>query len=167
MKSFGAWAAAATSTLLLLAACNKTNPGPAPASSVSADAAADRAPKELSACDFLTAEEMSTLLGGRVTRDPPTRGDTCVYSPAQEPGPFAELKFEPGDGEAAMMGAGFANRQEPGLVDPLVGVGDQALSVGPVVMIRRGEDLITIRLPGVDDPLRRIKLIYGAINAKL
>jgi hypothetical protein len=167
MKSFGTWTAMATGTLLLLAACNKTSPGPAPVSSVSADAAADRAPKELSACDFLSAEEMSTLLGGRVTRDPPSRGDTCVYSPAQESGPFAELKFDPGDGQAAMMGAGLANRQEPGMVDPLAGVGDQALSVGPIVMIRRGEDLITIRLSGVDDALRRVKLIYDAINAKL
>jgi hypothetical protein len=52
-------------------------------------------------------------------------------------------------------------------VDPLAGVGDQALTVGPVVMIRRGEDLITIRVTGVDDALRHIKLIYAAINAKL
>ncbi len=36
-----------------------------------------------------------------------------------------------------------------------------------VVMIRRGEDLITLRITGVDDPIRRIKLVYGAIDAKL
>jgi hypothetical protein len=172
MNYFGAWVGTATVAALLLAGCSKTSSGPAPASGpAAARPAAGQAvaaePTELAACDFLTAEEMSALLGGRVTRDPPRQSNTCVYSPAQGSGPFAELKFEPGDGQAAMMGAGFANRHEPGLVDPLAGVGDQALTVGPVVMIRRGEDLITIRVTGVDDALRRIKLIYAAINAKL
>jgi hypothetical protein len=166
MNFVGAWVGTSTVAALLLAGCNKTGNGPAPASSPAAarPAAAEAVaaePQELAACDFLTAEEMSTL------RDPPRQSNTCVYSPAQDSGPFAELKFEPGDGQAAMMGAGFANRHEPGLVDPLAGVGDQALTVGPVVMIRRGEDLITIRVTGVDDALRRIKLIYATINAKL
>jgi hypothetical protein len=67
----------------------------------------------------------------------------------------------------AVMGASFANKHEPGLVDPLVGFGDQAIAVGLVVMIRRGNDLITLRLSGVDEPVRRIKLIDGALNAKL
>jgi hypothetical protein len=172
MNFFGIWVGTATVAALLLAACGKTNNSPSPASgadpaSSAAAAALAAAAKEPVACDFFTADEMSALLGGRVTRDPPRQSNTCVYSSAQGSGPFAELKFEPGDGQAAMMAAGFANRHEPGLVDPLAGVGDQALTVGPVVMIRRGEDLITIRVSGVDDALGHIKLIYAAINAKL
>jgi hypothetical protein len=50
---------------------------------------------------------------------------------------------------------------------PSAGVGDQAISLGPVVMIPRGEDLISISLSGVDDSLKRVKLIYGAIDTNM
>ena len=40
---------------------------------------------------------------------------------------------------------------EPGLADPLAGIGDQAVQAGPMLLIRRGEDLITLTLSGVDE----------------
>ena len=36
-------------------------------------------------------------------------------------------------------------------MDELAGLGDQATSVGPMILIRRGEDLITLVISGVPD----------------
>jgi hypothetical protein len=166
MESFKSYAVLATVAALGLVACGKPNNTAQPQADARITAASEpSAPR--SACDLLTAAEMSTALGGAVTQEASSRSDTCTYSSTQSSGPFAELKFTPGDGQAAMMASSFANRHEPGLADPLAGVGDQAVSIGPMVMIRRGEDLITLRVLGVDDTVKRIKLIYGAVNAKL
>ena len=77
------------------------------------------------------------------------------------------MKVEWGDGAAAMTAAGMAARIEPGLTDPLAGLGDQAVIVGPVLMIRRGEDLITIMLSGVDDVVGKAKRVYGVASPRM
>jgi hypothetical protein len=115
----------------------------------------------------VTAAEMSALLGAQVTAKRQRLASACTYPSVADFGPNAELKIERGDGEAAMQGAAFANQHEPGLADPLAGIGDQAISAGPMVLIRRGDDLISIRVSGVDDPLAAVKRIYGAVNAKM
>jgi hypothetical protein len=84
-----------------------------------------------SVCNMMPAKEMSRLLGGAVTAQPPGLPGTCTYSPAPGVGPYAELRIEPGDGAAAMAGAGFVAGKEPGVVDPLAGLGDEAIGVGP------------------------------------
>jgi len=167
MKSSRRCALWAAVIALPLAACTKAHQDPAAAAQAAPSSAANRDSKPTTACGLLGAAEMSALLGGEVTQDPPRQDDTCEFSAARASGPSAELKFNEGDGQAAMMAGGIMNRHEPGMTDPLAGVGDQAFSVGPVVMIRRGEDLISLRITGVDDPIRRIKLVYGAIDAKL
>lgn len=47
------------------------------------------------------------------------------------------------------------------------GLGDQATSVGPMILIRRGEDLITLVISGVPDGTAAAKSIYGLLNARL
>jgi hypothetical protein len=120
-----------------------------------------------SMCTMLPAAEMSTLLGSAVTAESAGRSDRCTYSPASGYSPSAEVSIAVGDGEAAMQGASFANGREPGLVDPLAGLGDQAIGVGPMVMIRRGHDLVSIRLSGVDDTLAKVREVYSALSTRM
>ena len=126
-------------------------------------------PRLLSACEMVTAAEMTKLLGGAVSARPgPSNGQTaCIYTAVTGISPYAELKIEWGSGEAGMMGANIANAHEPGLADPLDGLGDQAMNLGPAVMIRRGEDLVTITLSGVDEVLPHVKVIYSLIDKRM
>jgi hypothetical protein len=143
------------------------------ANAAGASAAASPAPepekKSLTACEMVTAAEMSALLGGAVTaQNGPTNGQTaCTYNPVAGISPYAELKVEWGSGEAAMMGASFANAHEPGLAEQSDGLGDQAVSVGPATMIRRGDDLVTVTLSGVDDIDARIRSIYALVDKRM
>ena len=109
MESIKLYAVLATVAALGLVACGKTNTAAPPQADASTTAASEP-PAPRSACDLLTAAEMSTALGGAVTQEASSRRDTCTYSPTQSSGPFAELKFTTGDGQAAMMASGFANR---------------------------------------------------------
>jgi hypothetical protein len=43
-----------------------------------------------------------------------------------------------------MTAMGMMGKHEPGLTNPYDGIGDQAATVGPALMIRTGEDLVTI-----------------------
>ena len=49
----------------------------------------------------------------------------------------------------------------------LAGLGDQATSVGPMILTRRGEDLITLVISGVPDGTAAAKSIYSLLNARL
>lgn len=159
----------------LLAACSKSGPDEAAAKA----GAAAPAPSTVTAvvarphgkaCDMVSQEAMSTILGGTVTAKPNDRsnGQTqCIYTAVSGISPYAELKVEWGEGQAAMAGVGMANRAEPGITSPLAGLGDQAVQVGPALMIRTGEDLVTIILSGVDDGLPRARKIFEMTKAKL
>jgi hypothetical protein len=118
-------------------------------------------------CDVVTAAEMSKLLGSPVIAKPQRLSSDCIYASVADVGPNAELKIERGDGEAAMQGATFANQFESGLANPLTGLGDQAISAGPMIMIRRGDDLISIMVSGVEDSLAAVRRIYAAVDAKM
>jgi hypothetical protein len=157
----------AMSATLALTGCSKSDAPPkAVAQSSTAPVAAREQPK---ACALVTESEMSSILGGVVVakgEDRPVQ-TTCTYSPTSGISPYAELKVDWGDGEAGMLGAGMAGRVEPGMTNPLAGIGDQAVMVGPVLMIRKGEDLITIVLSGVDDPLAKAKRIFATASPRM
>lgn len=122
------------------------------------------------ACTLITAAEMTAILGGAVTAEADDRlGQTeCIYSSTQDFGPYAELQLSWGDGEAGMAGAGMAGSQlGPGIVNPYAGLGDQATSVGPMLLIKRGEDLIEIVLSGVDDTSGKARQIYEMLDKRL
>ena len=97
---------------------------------------------------------MSAILGRRVLATPDERssGETkCTYKPASGISPSVQFSVAWGDGRAAMRGMGLAERHEPGLTTPYDGIGDQAGAAGPALMIRTGEDLVTIVFSGVQD----------------
>jgi hypothetical protein len=161
--------------LLMLSASLWLLSGCAPHSNAEAAAAPHAAaqtapePKQSSACEMVTAAEMTVLLGGSVSAHPgPTNGQTsCTYTAVSGASPYAELKVEWGSGEGGMVAAGLLNAHEPGITDPLAGVGDQAVSIGPTAMIKRGDDLVTIILSGVDDVFPHVKAIYALVDKRM
>jgi hypothetical protein len=125
------------------------------------------------ACDLVTAKEMTAILGSDVVAQPNdgSNGKTeCIYqtgNPVEGSGPYAELTVEWGSGEAAMTAMGMMGQIEPGIADPYEGIGDQAAAIGPTLMIRSGDDLITIVLSGVDDMPATAKKIFATAEARI
>ena len=161
--------------VLLLAACSKEEASP-PVPSAAAPVVfasvpiAPPARHRGKACEIVTQAEMSTILGGAVVaaaNDRSSMQTGCVYSAATGISPYAELKIEWGDGPSAMRGAAMFARREPGAVDPLEGLGDQAIQVGPMLMIRTGEDLVTIVFSGVDDVVPKAHRIFETAKARM
>lgn len=122
------------------------------------------------ACELVTAAEMSAILGTAVTAEPNegSSGKTeCIYKPAVAVSPYVEFAVEWGEGETAMRAVGAMSQHEPGIASPYDGIGDQAAAVGPSLMIRRGKDLVTMVFSGIDDAPSTAKKIYDIANAKL
>ncbi len=150
--------------------CSKSEPSvavavapAAPFASVPIVVAANQAMK---ACAMVSADEMAAILGGAVVANAHGR-DQCIYSATSGPSPYAELKIDRGDGEIAMKSFGMMNRHEPGIVDPLAGLGDQAAQIGPAFMIRSGNDLVTIVFSGVDDTPKKAHAVFDIVKTKL
>ncbi len=118
------------------------------------------------ACTLVSAAEMSAILGSPVEAQAP-KPAKCIYQPASGASPYVEFSVDWGDGAAGMAGVGFASAHEPGLTSPYDGLGDQAVAVGPALMIRTGEDLVTIVFSGVDDVPAAAKKIFDTAKAKL
>jgi hypothetical protein len=159
--------------LLTLAACGKSDDSsPAMASNTeTTELAVDEAQAAPMACDLISEAEMTEILGSPVIAQ---SGDghsvaqtSCGWSPESGYSPYAELTIEWGSGEAAMFATGILSGIEPGLTSPFEGLGDQASAVGPTVMIRRGEDLVTIILSVKDDPVPIVRSIYATVDARL
>jgi hypothetical protein len=154
--------------LAVLAACSHGEPPP---QAVATTHGAPAAPAEVKACTLVSEAEMTAILGGAVIAkadDGESNGQTsCTYSPASGISPYAELKVEWGMADAAMMAGRMAASIEPGLASPYAGLGDQAITAGPAIMIRRGEDLLTIVLSGVDDVPEAAKKIYETAAARM
>lgn len=136
-------------------------------------AAAAPSREDTKACDLVTAQEMSAILGAEVaaTPDDHSNGRTgCIYKsdkPIEHTSPYAEFSVDWGSGEGAMAAMGMLNRYEPGIADPYAGIGDQAVAQGPVLTIRSGDDLVTITLSGVDDVPAKAKKIFDTAKAKM
>jgi hypothetical protein len=122
------------------------------------------------ACDMVTSSEMSIILGTAVVGTPNERsgGRTeCIYKPADGVSPYVEFSVTWGDGEAAMSAMGAMSKLEPGIADPYAGLGDQAASVGPVLMIRSGEDLVEVLVSGVDDVPAAARRIFDTAKPRM
>jgi hypothetical protein len=167
------------STLLALqlGACSKpagdTAAAPAadaPATTAAATpASAPAATPALSACELVTAAEMSTIMGTELNATPsPPRGTRteCTYMPKAGPASYAILAIAPGEGEAAMQGLGVAGNIDPALARSLEGIGDQAVMNGEMLNVRRGADLVQITLSGVDDVPGRARRVFETLRAK-
>lgn len=123
------------------------------------------------ACELISAAEMSAVLGKPVTAVSDDRGGQtkCTYSSASDEigGPYAEVQLNWGDGVAGMKGAGAMEPQLGKVMGQLAGLGDQATSVGPMILIRRSADLITLVISGVPDSTAAAKRIYGLLDTRL
>ncbi|MEP7244757.1 MAG: hypothetical protein ABI885_13910 [Gammaproteobacteria bacterium] len=122
------------------------------------------------ACQLVSQAEMSAILGAPVVATPNdhSNGETkCIYKPATGISPYVEFSVAWGDGRAAMLGMGLAEQHEPGLTSPYDGIGDQAGAAGPALMIRTGEDLVTIVFSGVAEAPAAAKSIFETAKARM
>jgi hypothetical protein len=123
------------------------------------------------ACELISAAEMSGVLGSAVAAVADNRGGQtkCTYQSAGDEigGAYAEVQLNWGDGVAGMKGVGAMEPQLGKVMSQFAGLGDQATSVGPMILIRRGSDLITLVISGVRDSTSTAKRIYGLLDARL
>ncbi|WP_334151390.1 hypothetical protein [Hyphomicrobium sp.] len=123
------------------------------------------------ACGLVSAADMSTVLGSAVSAVADDRGGQtkCTYETAggELGAPYAEVQLNWGDGATGMQGAGLMESELGPAMDKLAGLGDQATTVGPMILIRRGEDLITLVISGVPNSTAAAKSIYGLLDARL
>jgi hypothetical protein len=134
------------------------------------NAAKPRQHPSLSACQLVSAAEMTAILGSPViakANDQASPSTRCAYRPASEIAPSVELTINWGDGAAAMRGAGLAEKHEKGVGTSYDGLGDQAVAAGPLLMIRTGEDLMTILFSGVSDTPAKAKKIFDTAKARM
>ena len=142
----------------------------APSSSAVASAAHQ---KTVKACDMVTAKEMSAILGSEVVATPSdgSNGKTeCIYKtdkPITHTTPYVDLSVDWGSGEGGMEASGALNKHEPGVADPYAGIGDEAAMSGPALMIKTGEDLMTIVLSGVNDFPGTARKIYDTAKPRM
>jgi hypothetical protein len=111
---------------------------------------------------------MSAIVGVALTAEAEesSSSTTCRYRPAQGGG-LVQVEVNWGAGEAAMTGVSIVSRLEPGIAEALAGVGDQAAAVGPALMIRTGEDLITLTFFDVDPAPAVIRRIVGTMRPRM
>jgi hypothetical protein len=123
------------------------------------------------ACELISAADMSAVLGSAVAAVADNRGGQtkCTYEAAgaEIGGAYAEVQLNWGDGVAGMKGVGAVEPQLGQVMSKLAGLGDQATSVGPMILIRRGSDLITLVISGVPDSTSKAKRIYGLLDSRL
>ena len=136
-----------------------------------AAAAAARTPHSSTpACELVSAAEMSAIVGAPVTahaEDHPGSSTKCTYKPATGAAPSVEFTVTWGEGFAAMRGMGLAASREQGLVTPYSDIGDQAGAAGPLVMIRTGDDLVTLVLSGVSSAPVVAKKIFDTVKPRM
>ena len=131
---------------------------------------ADQNKPRPTACTLVTTQEMSAILGSSVTAEPhegTVDKTQCIYKPASAPSPYVDLTVNWGDGESAMAAMGAMNHVEPGITNPYAGIGDQAAAVGTALMIRTGEDLVTITFSGVEDAPATARKIFDTAKPRM
>lgn len=156
---------------VMVGACSTSEPG----ADVSRHAVTTATPhagddaSAMTACTMLPDAEVSSILGTPVVgeRDDSAGVTQCTYQPKGGTTPYVEVKISWGDGAVAMAGVGFLGRLEPGIAAAYSGVGDAAMVVGPAVMVRTGEDLVTLTFSGVDDVPAAAKRIIAFIRPQM
>jgi hypothetical protein len=152
---------------LLCAGCDSTKK-PGNVDTVAPSSKTAEPVKQASACEMVTQSEMSAILGAPVAAKDTTHsaGETaCTYS-APSGFPTVQLEVDWGDGETAMGAFALLNRNQPGIGVP-DGVGDQAVAIGPTLMIRTGEDLMKLIFSGVDDAPAKARKIFQTAKPRL
>lgn len=137
---------------------------------LAAAAAAKTPHSSTPACELVTAAEMSAIVGAPVTgqaEDHPGSSTKCTYKPTSSISPAVEFTVTWGDGYAAMQGMGLAGSREQGMVTPYDGLGDQAGSAGPLLMIRTGDDLVTLVFTGVTDQSAAARRIFDTAKPRM
>ena len=134
-----------------LCGCGKNDPPPAPPAATALPVEA--ANKVVSACELVTAAEMSAILGASVAATAKDRAvkAQCIYQASSGISPRLDFTIDWGDGDVAMKAAAAMKRIKPTISDPLAGIGDEAIIVGPTLMVRSGDDFIQLVFSGVDD----------------
>lgn len=69
--------------------------------------------------------------------------------------------------QATLVARADTSSGSPGLTNPYDGIGDQAAAVGPALMIRIGEDLVTIVFSGVSEAPAKAKHIFETAKARM
>jgi len=149
--------ACAKSSETTSASTTTTEATAAPTTDVAAAVAA--ANKRDDPCSYVTVSEMRAILHATVAAHV-SGGNKCVYELPSGPGPRSQIEVDRGDGRIAMKSAGAMG-------SPLKGVGDQAVSVGPTIMVRTGEDLVQIQMSGVQAPIQKATTIYNTVKKRL
>ena len=155
--------------MLLAAACSSKSETPAhDATTTPANQSALTTPTP-SACELLTAVDISAIVGRSLIVDSETGGDrsVCRFKPATGSVPSVEVTVDWGGGAAAMTATGLLARREPGITDPLDGIGDQAATIGPALWVRVGEDLLNLTLFGVDDRASTARRIVAVMRPRM
>ena len=122
------------------------------------------------ACSLVTDAEMSAILGAVVAADSKDRAGArteCHYQPASGISPAVKLSVDWGDGRVAMKASGAMGRYEPGISNPYAGIGDEAAAVGPALMIRTGEDLVTLVFTGVSEAPAKARRIFQTAKGRM
>jgi hypothetical protein len=163
--------AAALIVLAAMAGCSPSAkpPGAAAAPAPAQATAAASKNTVASACEMVTATEMTAILGVAVSAKDTTHssGETeCRYA-APSGFPTVDLAVDWGDGEIAMRAVNMVNAHEPGIASPYDGIGDQAAAVGPALMIRTGDDLVKLVFTGVEGAPAKAKKIFDTAKARM
>ena len=122
---------------------------------------------------MVTDAEMSKILGGEVRAVATEGGQSwtqCIYSPVTGTTPHeVELKVEWGAGPSLAPASNAANSAAPiGAVDPLQGIGDHAVQVPGLVLIKVGDDLMTVQFVYGDADLPgKARRIFETAKSKL
>ena len=117
-------------------------------------------------CQLLDAKTASSVLGVDMQAET-IYPDVCLYSPLEGKTPVAELRYGPGQGAVAMMAAGVIHADGSSGDTPSLGIGEQSALLGDEWAIRHGEDLLTLRIQGVEDAERAVRRLYAEIREKL
>jgi hypothetical protein len=164
----------AVALLASLCACAKsTEPVAQPAQAAQSSPALDvkaalaRAQKRNDPCAFVSQSEMRAIVHAPVVARTINGGNACSYDLPSGPGAHAKVQVDRGDGRIGMQSAGAMSGRLRGVENPLAGVGDQAVQVGPTIMVRSGEDLVSIEMSGVSRPIDKAKAIFAIVKRRL
>jgi hypothetical protein len=161
--------AAALIVLAAAAGCSSSAKPPGAAAPAAATQAATAKNTVASACEMVTAAQMTAILGVAVSAKDTTHssGETeCRYA-APSGFPTVDFAVDWGDGEIAMRAVSMLNAHEPGIAGPYDGIGDQAAAVGPALMIRTGDDLVKLVFTGVEGAPAKAKKIFDTAKTRM
>lgn len=148
---------------LVLATCREdTVPGPDPFARPSEQQAAVSADP----CLLLDGDTMSRLVGVPLQHIP-SYPSKCVYVPKEGDKPYLELTFGFGEGPVAMMAAGVIDFEGNPTGSNGLGIGVQSAQLGDEWLVRHGDDLVTMRVEGFQDPAAVVARVYAAIQPAL